>query len=451
MNRFINRQTKSLSRRTLLKGAGAALALPWLEAMLPKRLFAASTNSHPVRLAALFMPNGVREDQWTPTGQGEKFELSSTLKPLEKLKGEILVPTNLWNQGSDYGDGHYVKTSGFLTCTTINKSLGYDLNSNGISIDQIAARSVANKTPLPSLELAIDPVTIGVDTNVGYTRVYGSHIAWNKPTRPLAREINPRLVFERLFRINNPSSKNNISDSLLLDRVLDDAKQLRSQVGNSDKSRIDDYLESVRALERRIEQTSQQSAQAWHPRREISLESKPERRPEEHPERVRLMLDMIALAFQTDSTRVCTFMFGNAVSNTNFSFIDGVKGGHHSLSHHENKEENLAQYQRIGQWHIEQYAYLLNKLKSFKEGENTVLDNSMILFGSGLRDGNKHSPHNLPIVLSGRAGGRINTGQHLTYEKDTPLSNLYCCILEAFGAPVKSFADSTGKLKGILS
>ncbi|MDP6905547.1 MAG: DUF1552 domain-containing protein [Verrucomicrobiota bacterium] len=447
----MNRPRMALSRRTFLKGAGAALALPWLEAMLPQRLAATSTDSKPIRLAALFMPNGVREDQWTPTGQGSEFALSPTLKPLEALKNDILVPTNLWNKASDYGDGHYVKTSGFLTCTTISKSLGYDLNSNGISMDQIAARSIAQKTPLPSLELAIDPVTIGVDTNVGYTRVYGSHIAWNKPTRPLAREINPRLVFERLFRINNPRATNNISDSLLLDRVLADAKQLRRRVGASDKARIDDYLDSVRALERRIEQTSQSGVGSWSPRREISPESKPERRPDEHPERVRLMLDMIALAFQTDSTRVCTFMFGNAVSNTNFSFLEGVKGGHHSLSHHERKEENLTQYQRIGQWHIEQYAYLLNKLKSFKEGDSTVLDNSMILFGSGLRDGNRHSPHNLPLILGGTAGGRINTGQHLVYDKDTPLSNLYCSILDAFGAPVERFADSTGKLKGILS
>ena len=447
----MNRPSMALSRRTFLKGAGAALALPWLEAMLPQRLAATSTDSKPIRLAALFMPNGVREDQWTPTGQGSEFALSPTLKPLEALKNDILVPTNLWNKASDYGDGHYVKTSGFLTCTTINKSLGYDLNSNGISMDQIAARSIAQKTPLPSLELAIDPVTIGVDTNVGYTRVYGSHIAWNKPTRPLAREINPRLVFERLFRINNPRATNNISDSLLLDRVLADAKQLRRRVGSSDKARIDDYLDSVRALERRIEQTSQSGVGSWSPRREISPELKPERRPDEHPERVRLMLDMIALAFQTDSTRVCTFMFGNAVSNTNFSFLEGVKGGHHSLSHHERKEENLTQYQRIGQWHIEQYAYLLNKLKSFKEGDSTVLDNSMILFGSGLRDGNRHSPHNLPLILGGTAGGRINTGQHLVYDKDTPLSNLYCSILDAFGAPVERFADSTGKLKGILS
>ena len=447
----MNKPSMALSRRTFLKGTGASLALPWLEAMLPQRLAANSTNSKPIRLAALFMPNGVREDQWTPTGQGSEFALSPTLKPLEALKNDILVPTNLWNKASDYGDGHYVKTSGFLTCTTIDKSLGYDLNSNGISMDQIAARSIAQKTPLPSLELAIDPVTIGVDTNVGYTKVYGSHIAWNKPTRPLAREINPRLVFERLFRINNPRSTNNISDSLLLDRVLADAKQLRQRVGVSDKARIDDYLDSVRALERRIEQTSQPGVGSWSPRKEISPESKPERRPDEHPERVRLMLDMIALAFQTDSTRVCTFMFGNAVSNTNFSFLEGVKGGHHSLSHHERKEENLTQYQRISQWHIEQYAYLLNKLKSFKEGDSTVLDNSMILFGSGLRDGNRHSPHNLPLVLGGRAGGRIKTGQHLVYDKDTPLSNLYCSILDAFGAPVESFADSTGKLKGILS
>ncbi|MDB4798982.1 DUF1552 domain-containing protein, partial [Verrucomicrobia bacterium] len=173
--------------------------------------------------------------------------------------------------------------------------------------------------------------------------------------------------------------------------------------------------------------------------------------PQEHAEHVQLMLDMMALAFQTDTTRVCTFMFGNAVGNTNFSFLDGVSGGHHSLSHHERKEENLVQYQLIAQWHVAQYAYLLNKLQSMQEGESNVLENSMILFGSGLRDGNKHSPRNLPLVLAGSAGGRIKTGQHVEYDRNTPLSNLYVSMLEAFGTPLPSFGDSDGKLPGILS
>ena len=439
-----------MSRRTLLKGTGAALALPWLEAMMPNKA-QASTRQSPKRLACLFMPNGVRDDQWTPEGEGEDFKLSQTLAPLESLKDKLLIPTNLWNQASNVGDGHYVKTSGFLTCQTISKSLGFDLNSNGVSIDQIAASGTRGQTPLPSLELAINPVSIGVDTNVGYTRVYGSHIAWSRPTRPLAREINPRLVFERLFRITNPQQGQSSQDRLLLDRVLGDAKQLRARVGYSDRVRIDDYLESVRSLEQRIEQASQPEGKTWQPAVDMDPATKPTGIPSEHAEHVRLMLDMIALAFQTDSTRVCTFMFGNAVSNTNFSFLDEVSSGHHSVSHHENKEENLVQYQHIAQWHIGQYAYLLNKLKQMPEGEGNVLDHSMIMFGSGLRDGNRHSPRNLPLVIAGSAGGAIKTGQHLINDTNTPLSNLYCCMLKAFGTPVEKFADSTELLPGVLA
>lgn len=397
------------------------------------------------------MPNGVREDQWTPEGEGTDYAFSKTLKPLSAFKEKLLIPTNLWNRAADIGDGHYVKTSGFLTCQTIQKSLGYDLNSNGISMDQVAAKRVSNQTPLPSLELAISPVSIGVDRNVGYTRVYGSHIAWSRPTRPLAREINPRLVFERLFRLTNPNLDDSRNDRLLLDRVLGDARQLKRKVGHEDQSRIDDYLESVRSLERRVEQASQPIGKTWTPAVDMNPADKPEGIPEAHAEHVRLMLDMIALAFQTDSTRVCTFMFGNAVSGTNFSFLDGVHGGHHNLSHHERKEKNLVQYQKIAQWHVAQYAYLLDKLQSMPEGESNVLDNSMILFGSGLRDGNSHNPRNLPLVIAGSAGGRLNTGRHLVYDDKTPLANLYCSMLDAFGTPVDRFGDSTGKLPGVLA
>jgi hypothetical protein len=450
-------KTNPLSRRTLLKGTGAALALPWLEAMIPSRTSASESGAagggpqeSPRRMAVLFMPNGVREDQWTPEGEGSDFRLSSTLAPLESFRDRLLIPTNLWNQASNVGDGHYVKTSGFLTCQTISKSLGFDLNSNGISMDQVAARGISGRTPLSSLELAISPVSIGVDTNVGYTRVYGSHIAWSRPTRPLAREINPRLVFERLFRVNQPDKGNRDGEKLLLDRVLGDARQLRRKVGAADRVRIDDYLESVRSLEKRIEQASTPEGRTWQPAVDMDPATKPDGIPREHAEHVRLMLDMIALAFQTDSTRICTFMFGNAVSNTNFSFLDGVSGGHHSLSHHERKEENLVQYQRIAQWHVEQYAYLIGRLLEMKEGESTVLDNSMILFGSGLRDGNSHSPRNLPLVIAGSAGGRLRTGQHLVNPTNTPLANLYVAMLKAFGTPVDAFADSTECLPGAL-
>lgn len=449
------KSSSPFSRRTFLRGSGATLALPWLEAMASRRARAAAASASaaggPTRLAVLFMPNGVREDAWTPEGEGRDFQLSQTLRPLEALKDRLIIPTNLWNQASDHGDGHYVKTSGFLTCQTIQKSLGFDLNSNGISMDQVAAQKIGTQTPLPSLELAISPVSIGVDTNVGYTRVYGSHIAWSRPTRPLAREINPRLVFERLFRVAHPNREAQRGDRLLLDRVLGDARQLQRRVGTADRSRIDDYLESVRALEKRVERASQPSGRTWQPAVDMDPTDKPAGIPEAHAKHVRLMLDMMALAFQTDSTRICTFMFGNAVSNTNFSFLDGVSGGHHSLSHHERKEKNLSQYQKIAEWHVAQYAYLLNKLKDMKEGDGNVLDHSLILFGSGLRDGNSHSPRNLPLVMAGSAGGRLQTGQHLVCEKNTPLANLYCCALDAIGAPVDRFGDSSGRLPGVLA
>ncbi len=445
-----------LCRRTLLRGVGAALALPWLEAMMPAAVSAAESEGAapgdtPVRLAALFVPNGVRQDMWTPKGTGAKFELSETLRPLESLKEQLLVLTNLWNQASDFGDGHYVKTSGFLTCTTINKSLGIDLNCNGRSMDQVAADFSAQYTPLPSLELGMDPVTTGVDTNVGYTRVYGSHIAWSGPTSPLARELDPALVFDRLFRAAHPKLETAKRDQLLLDRVLGDARELRRQLGATDRQRMDEYLQSVRSIEKRLQNQKAKGLSAWQPRVPLDKKNRPgEQRPDSYTEQVRLMLDMIALAFQTDTTRVCTFMFGNAVSGRSFSFLDGVSGGHHDTSHHQNDEEKLRQYQLINKWHVEQYAYLLEKLRGMKEREGTVLDNSMILYGSGLRDGNSHSPHNLPILMAGKGGGRIATGQHLEFGRDTPLANLYASMLKAFGTGNEKFADSTGLLPGIL-
>ncbi|MGI9474635.1 MAG: DUF1552 domain-containing protein [Rubripirellula sp.] len=451
-----------MSRRTVLRGTGAALALPWLEAMMPDKVSAAEEEGQPpsdtpVRLAALFVPNCVRQDKWTPEGVGQEFELSPTLEPLKDFKDQLLVLTNLWNQASNIGDGHYVKTSGFLTCTTINKSLGIDLNCNGRSMDQLAADHAGRLTPIPSLELGIDPVTTGVDTNVGYTRVYGSHIAWAGPTSPLARELNPGLVFDRLFRAAHPRRGTAKRDQLLLDRVLNDADELKRQLGASDRQRVDEYLQSVRSIEKRLQNQRSDTGPQWQPLVKLDLKDRPsdkrstDDRPEQYIEHVRLMLDMIAIAFQTDTTRVTTFMFGNAVSGRSFSFLDGVSGGHHDTSHHQNDDNKLRQYQLINQWHVEQYAYLLNKLRSMSEREGTVLDNSMVLYGSGLRDGNSHSPHNLPILLAGSGGGRIATSQHLKYGNDTPLANLYAAMLNAFGTGKTSFADSTGMLPGILT
>ncbi len=239
-------------------------------------------------------------------------------------------------------------------------------------------------------------------------------------------------------------------DTLLLDRVLGDARRLRAQVGSSDRLRLDEYLSVVRSLEERVARSGSVARTAWKPRVPIDPKTLPTDSPNDHAEHVRLMLDMIAIAFQSDTTRVSTFMFGNAVSNVSFRFLEGVSAGHHDVSHHQKDADKLRQYQLINRWHVEQYAYLLRKLKGMKEGDSTVLDNSMVLFASALSDGNSHNMHNLPMVLAGRAGGRIDAGQHLVYSEDTPASNLYFSMLNAFGAPVERFADSTGPLPGVL-
>jgi len=435
----------ALSRRSILKGAGVGLSLPWLEAMA-----ATPSAKPPVRLAALYMPNGVNVDFWTPKGKGREWELSKTLSPLEPLKNQVTVLSNLWNANSKGGDGHYVKEAAILTCTTIKKTPGADIG-NGVSVDQMAARSVADQTPLPSLELGVTPVAIGVDAVVGYTRVYGSHIAWSNATTPLAREINPRSVYERLFRAASGQSNNSAKmDTLLLDRVLGDANRLRGQVGAADRIRIDEYMSLMRSLEQRVQRASAGTQRTWKARANMDPKATPPEKPADHAEHVRLMMDMIATAFQTDTTRVATFMFGNAVSNVSFRFLEGVSAGHHDVSHHSKEADKLRQYQLVNQWHIAQYAYLLQRLSEIKEGEGTVLDNSMVLFASALSDGNSHNPHKLPIVLGGRGGGRIDSGQHLVYTEDDPLANLYVSMLDAFGAPVERFADSTGPLAGLL-
>ena len=411
---------------------------------------AAAASKPPVRMAVLYMPNGVNPHTWTPEGEGRDFKFSPTLEPLADLKDDVLIATNLWNRGSEASEGHYVKTSGFLTSTTITKTYGVDLSCNGTSMDQVAAQRRGHETPLPSLELAMDSVSTGVDNNVGYTRVYGAHISWAGPSRPLPREINPRVVYQRLFRASQPQSASDSHEKLLLDRVLEDSRRLRDRLGQTDRQRLDEYLEGMRSLEQRLDKPAG-STTSWRPRASVESGKLPEEDPASHTDNVRWMFDMLALAFQSDTTRISTFMFGNAVSGRNFSFLDGVKGGHHNISHHQKDPDKLRMYQLINRWHIEQYAYLLRKLRSMPEGEGTVLDNSMILFGAGLRDGDAHSPHNLPIVLGGRGGGRIATGQHLVYERDTALSNLYVSMLDAFGTPVERFADSTGPLAGVLA
>ncbi len=448
-----------ISRRTMLRGMGAAMALPLLDAMAPSAKAAAPTaagaGAAPKRMACMYFPNGVWQKAWIPEATGKDFTLPFSLEPLKEFQSSLNVISGLDKAASRRGDGHYAKTGNFLTGMPVEKTTGKNISAGGISMDQLVASRIGNQTPLPSLELGIDRVISGIDSNVGYTRLYGSYISWRAAELPVAKEINPRFVYERLFGEKDASGretgqKKHDDYKSLLDLAWEDAKDLRGKVGRDDQIKLDEYLDSVRAVEKRIEFSMKTDPREWQPEALKDLPPAPDQKiPSDFREHVKLMLDLMVLAFQTDSTRVQSFMFANDVSGRNFSFLDGVSGGHHQMSHHENKEDKINQYKRITRWHVEQYAYLLGKLDSIQEGEGTLLDNSMILFGSSISDGNRHDPNNLPLVLGGKAGGALKTGQHIANPKNTPLCNLYVDMLNAMDVNEESFGDSTGKVPGL--
>lgn len=445
-----------ISRRSFLRGAGSAFALPLLDAMEPLKSVAATAPKAPVRMACLYFPNGMWPEAWIPKESGSNFTLPYSLEPLAGLKDSINVLSGLDKAASRRGDGHYAKTANFLTGEPVMKTTGRNISAGGISIDQLVAHQHGHLTPLPSLEMGIDPVISGIDSNVGYTRLYGSYISWRSATVPVAREINPRFVYERLFGAKDEEGheirgrRRGEDQRSLLDMALEDAKGLRGRLGRDDQIKIDEYLESVRAVERRIEFSLKPDPREWKPEARDALPPPPgEKVPADFREHVKLMLDLMVLAFQTDSTRVLTFMFANDVSGRNFSFLPGVAGGHHDMSHHENRAEKIEQYRTITRWHVEQYAYLLGRLHSIREGEGTLLDNSMILLGSSFSDGNRHDPNNLPIVVAGKAGGALRTGLHVASPADTPLCNLYVTMLNAAGVEAESFGDSSNPLWAI--
>jgi len=453
-----------ISRRTFLRGAGVALGLPVLEAMgpvtlRPHALARAGEPGKPVRppvrMACLYFPNGVWQRSWIPPAGDGELALTPSLEPLARVKKDVLVLSGLDKANSRDGDGHYAKTANFLTGLPVRKTTGKEIDVGGISLDQLCAERLGRLTPLPSLELAVDPVISGIDSNVGYTRLYGSYISWRSPTVPVAREIHPRLAYERLFGVLNAgrgtgdaqaSARRAQDERSLLDLVLEDADRLRGALGRDDRHKLEEYMESVRAVERRIEFFSHADEREWKPDAPPETLA-PEGAPGDHREHVRLMLDLIVLAFQTDSTRIATFMFANDVSPKDFSaLIPGVKGGHHEFSHHENKPEKYEPYAKINRWHVEQLAYMLEKMAAIREGEGTLLENSMVLCGSSISDGNRHDPNNLPIILAGHGGGTIRSGRHIASPKNTPLCNLYASMLSRMGVSVERFGDSTGPL-----
>lgn len=454
-----------ISRRRMLKGLGAAVALPFLESMVPSSLRAGSIPARPRRAAFLYMPNGIHPERWTPEGTGSNFTFSPILKPLEGHKDEILVLTELMNKHSlGTKDGHYTKIANFLTSMPVANTTGTNVSAGGISVDQLIAQKVGKETVIPSLVYGMERIRAGVDRSVGLTSFYASTISWRTPTQPCTMEIDPRFAFDRMFRGLVPGKPDHQEDprkKSVLDAVLEDAHALERKLGAADKNKLMEYLEAIRSVEARIENREKIREFEDHITPEIrkelaSVDSRIDdyveyRAGVDVTEKVRIMLDIIVLAFWSDASRVATFLFGNEVSNRNFSFLEGVTGNHHAISHHKQDPRQLEQYARISTWHVEQYAYLINRLKSIPEGDGTLLDTSMVLFGSGLRDGDRHSPRNIPLVVAGQGGGAVKTGRHLVFEQETPLANLYVAMLNGMGIESSQFGDSTRELTEIYA
>jgi hypothetical protein len=436
-----------LSRRTVLRGLGCTLGLPLLEAMLPRVSYGAGQPAvkPPVRMAFVFFPNGAIMPSWKPNETGAKYEMPETLTALEDVRSDITIITGLaQDNGRAKGDGpgdHARSASSFLTGAHPVKTSGANIKV-GMSVDQAAALATGKHTRLPSLELGIERGRDAGGCDSGYACSYSNNISWKTESTPMAKEINPRAAFERLFGSKEQSAseaKRNLVRRSILDLVGEQASSLRKELGTTDQHKVDEYFTSVRELELRIERSEQTAA------KEIPNFDTPDSPPADFREHIRLMYDLLALAFQTDSTRVATYMLANEGSNRAYRHV-GVNSGHHELSHHRNDDEKIAQIKKIDRYLADEFARFVKNLKNIKEGSGTLLDNCMILYGSGLSDGNRHRHDDLPIVLAGRAGGTIKAGQHLQTEREVPLNNLFLSMLDRVDAGIASLGDSSGRL-----
>ena len=440
--------SRPITRRTMLRGAGALMALPALEAMRPLRAFGEATKA-PRRMAFLFFPNGVNTKMWFPTALGADYALSPSLEPLAPFKNDLLVLSGLaQTRARANGDGagdHARSAATFLTGRQARKTDGKDIRA-GLSVDQLAAERIGAATKLPSLEIGCEKGQMAGNCDSGYSCAYSSTISWKSPTMPLPKETNPRQVFTRLFgdpgavAAERDRARQAMIRRSVLDLVREDAASLRADLGMADRRKVDEYLESVRSIERQIQASEKQEA--------VKLPADfplPAGVPSEFPDYMRLMGDLMVLAFQTDTTRIATFVFANEGSNRTFPWAD-VREGHHSLSHHAGNPQKLEQIARIDRFYAEMYAYILGKMKAVKEGDGTLLDHSMVLYGCAIGDGNRHNHDDLPIVLAGRAGGTLKPGRHVKYPFETPLCNLFLEMLDRMGVREESFGDSNGRL-----
>lgn len=437
----------ALSRRTVLRGLGVAMSLPWLEAMGPALSWGADATpgrAAPNRLAILYVPNGKNMADWTPQGEGSQFELPPILAPLSSVKDQLLVLTGLTaDKARPHGDGggdHARALAAFLTGAQPRKTDGTDIRA-GISVDQVIAARLGDKTRLPSLEIGCEQGAMAGNCDSGYSCVYSSTMAWRSATQPLPKEVNPKLVFERLFATAPDATRvrRDTRRKSVLDFVRDDSTQLSAKLGIKDRQKLDEYFSAVRDIELRIERAEKLPPVPTpdYPR--------PTGMPASYEEHIRLLCDLLVLAFQCDVTRVCTFVLANEGSNKPYPFIN-VSEGHHDLSHHGNDAAKKAKIREINTFHVRQLAYLLEKMQAIPEGDGTLLDHAMVAYGSGNSDGNAHNHDNLPLLVAGRGCGTLTTGRHLRYPKETPLNNLWVSLLNRMEIDVAQLGDSTGAL-----
>ncbi len=445
----------------MLRGCGAALALPLMEAMVPKAKADQRLAKPPLRTAYFFMPNGVHAQRWRPEGNEEKFQLSPSLQPFKGIQDKIILLENLTNQRTAGRNGHWPKVPAWLHGGFVKRNAGSDIDVGGVSADQVMAAEIGNQTPLPSFELGFEPTRSGVDNaGGGFAMLYGSHLSWRDPHTPVPKEIVPQLAFDRLFRTAsagpvvsgfNPNQKA-VTDALqrddlsVLDAVSEDAWLIKGKISSADRVKLEEYMESVRAVEKRLENTLKPQKR-WINAGRFDLPRPGPGIPKDHREHMRQMLDILALAFWTDSTRISTFMIGDAQSGMRFPWLDGVTNYWHGISHHENDANTLVQYSKIVDWNVAQFAGFCHRLDALKEGEGSVLDNSQLLFGCSIRDGNKHDIDDLPLLLAGGGAGTIRSGRRLISPKKTPMCNLHLALLQRMGVKKDNFGDSTGVLQ----
>lgn len=437
---------KALPRRTFLRGVGAALALPLLDAMVPAMTALAATPAAPVRrLGFIFIPMGCDISRWTPSGKDKLGELPPILSSLAPVKDQVTVLTNLELQNA-YPGTHSSSNSAFLSAAIAKHTESTDYYL-GTTVDQVAAKQLGRDTQLPSLELAMDMLqTVGQCDN-GYACVYQNNLSWSSPTTPLPAEAHPRLVFESLFGEGGNKADRKAAlrrRASLLDFVKEDIARLEQTLGPSDRAKVNQYLESVREVERRIQKAERDVAE--NPLPDLD---RPVGVPAAYADHARLMFDLQVLALQGDITRVITFQLARETSNRTYTEI-GVPDPHHPLSHHGNNPEKIAKIAKINQFHMSLFAEFLTKLKATREGNGTLLDHSLYLYGSGMSNPNVHDHTNLPILVAGGAAGKMKGGRHIRYAKAAPLANLHLTMLDKVGVRIDKFADSNGRVNELL-